>query len=98
MNPKCMFNKCILCGDEDSVEHFLECCMGINDQCVVLMTCVNIFFNSNDFNFMRMKERWLFILTNAGYIHIAEREPFGGIVANGIHDIMIIKHEAIAKL
>ncbi len=23
-NPKCMFNKCILCGSEDSVEHFLS--------------------------------------------------------------------------
>ncbi len=41
-NPKCMFNKGILCGGEDNVKHFLEFCMRINDQRVALMTSVNI--------------------------------------------------------
>ncbi len=41
-NPKCMFNKCIVFGGEDSVEHFLKFCMGINDQRIALMTSVNI--------------------------------------------------------
>ncbi len=47
-----MFNKCILCGCEDSAEHFLEFCMGINDQRVALMTSVNIFLHSNDLNLL----------------------------------------------
>ncbi len=97
-NPKCMFNKCISCGGEDSVEHFLEFCMGINDQRVALMTSVNIFLNSNDFNSLRMKDKWLFILTGVGYNEITEWEHFGGIVAKGIHEMMMIKGEAIGKL
>ncbi len=40
--------------------------MGINDQRVALMTSVNIFLKSNDFNSLSMKDRWLFILTDAG--------------------------------
>ncbi len=69
-------------------------CMGINDQRVGLMTSVNIFLNANDFNSLSMKDRWLFILTDAGYNEITEWEPFGGIV----HEMMMIKHEAICKL
>ncbi len=61
-NPKVMFSQCILFGGEDGVEHILECCMGINVQRVALMTSVNIFLNSNDFNSLSMKDRWLFIL------------------------------------
>ncbi len=77
-----MFNKCILCGSEDSMEHFLEFCMDINDQSVALMTNVNRFLNSNDFNSLSMKDIWLFILTDARYnFEITELEPFGGIVA-----------------
>ncbi len=93
-----MFNKCILCGGEDSMEHFLKFCMRINDQRVALMTSVNIFLNSNDFNSLNMKDRWLFILTDAGYNEFTVWEPFGGIVAKGIHEMMMIKHEAIGKL
>ncbi len=72
--------------------------MGINDQRVTLMTSVNIFLNSNDFNSLNMKDRWLFILTDAGYIEFTVWEPFGGIVAKGIHEMMMIKCEAISKL
>ncbi len=68
--------------------------MGINDQRVGLMTSVNIFLNANDFNSLSMKDRWLFILTDAGYNEITEWEPFGGIV----HEMMMIKCEAIGKL
>ncbi len=50
-----MFDKCILRGSEDCVEHFLEFCMDINDQRVALMTSLNIFLNSNDFIFLSMK-------------------------------------------
>ncbi len=96
--PKFIFNKCILCGIEDSVEHILEFCMGINDQRVALVTSVNIFLNSNDFNSLIMKDRCLFILTNVGYNEITEWEPFGGIVDKGILEIMMIKCEAIGKL
>ncbi len=35
----------------------LEFCMGINDQRVALMTSVNIFLNSNDFNSLSMKDK-----------------------------------------
>ncbi len=94
--PKFIFNKCILCGIEDSVEHILEFCMGIKDQRVALMTSVNIFLNSNDFNSLSMKDRWLFILTDARYNEITEWETFGGIVAKCIHEMMI-KCEAIGK-
>ncbi len=73
-------------------------CMGINDQTVALMTSLNIFLNSNDFTSLRMKDRWLFILIDARYNKITEWEYFGGIVAMGIHDMMMIKHEAIGKL
>ncbi len=45
-----------------------------------------------------MKDRWLFILTDAGCNEIIERVPFVGIVAKGIHEIMMIKREAICKL
>ncbi len=45
-----------------------------------------------------MKDRWLFTLTDAGYNEITEWEPFGGIVAMGIHEMMMIKREAIRKL
>ncbi len=89
---------CILCGGEDSVEHALEFCMGINDQRVALMTSVNILLNSNDFNSLSMKDRWLFILTDAEYNEITEWERFGGIVAKGIHEMMMIKREAIGTL
>ncbi len=86
-----MFNKCILCGGEDSVEHFLEFCMGINDQKVVAsMISVNIFLNSNDFNSLSMKNRWLFILMDARYNEFTVWEPFGGIVTKGIHEMMMI--------
>ncbi len=64
-----------------SVEHFLEFCMGINDQRVALMTSVNILLNSNDFNSLNMKDRCLFILMDAGYNEFNVWEPFGGIVA-----------------
>ncbi len=93
-----MFNKCILCGGEYSVEHFLEFCMGTNDQRVALMTSVNIFLNSNDFNSLSMNDRWLFILTDARYNEFTVWEPFGGIVAKGSHEMMMIKREAIGKL
>ncbi len=56
-NPKCMFSKCILRGGEDSVEYFLEFCMVINDQTVALMTSVNIFLNSSDFNSLSMNDK-----------------------------------------
>ncbi len=46
---------------------------------------------------MSMKDRWLFILMDAGYNEITEWEPFGGIVAKGIHEMMMIKREAIGK-
>ncbi len=62
------------------------------------MTSVNIFLNSNDFNSLNMKDRWLFILMDAGYNEFNVWEPFGGIVAKGIHEMMMIKHEAIGKL
>ncbi len=62
------------------------------------MTSVNIFLNSNDFNSLSMKDRWLFILTDAGYNEITDWEPFGGIVDKGIHEMMMIKCEAIGKL
>ncbi len=52
--------------------------MGINDQRVALMTSVNIFLKSNDFHSLSMKDRWLFILTDARYYEITEWEPFGG--------------------
>ncbi len=71
-NSKVMFNKCILSGSEDSVDHFLEFCMGINDQRVALITSVNRFLNSNDFNSLSIKDRWLFILTDAGYNEITK--------------------------
>ncbi len=29
---------------------------------------------------------------DAGYNEITEWEPFGGIVAKGIHEMMIVKH------
>ncbi len=45
-----------------------------------------------------MKDRWLFILTDAGYNEFNVCEPFGGIVAKGIHEMMMIKCEAIGKL
>ncbi len=45
-----------------------------------------------------MKNRWLFILVDAGYNEITEWEPFGGIVTKGIHEMMMIKREAIGKL
>ncbi len=45
-----------------------------------------------------MKDRWLFILTDAGCNEITEWVPFGGIVAKGIHEMMMIKREAISKL
>ncbi len=93
-----MFNKWTLCGCEDSVEHLLKVCMGTNDQRVPLMTSVNIFLNSNDFNSLSMKDRWLFILTDARYNEFTVWEPFEGIVAKGIHEIIMIKHEAIGKL
>ncbi len=80
------------------MEHFLEFCMGINDQRVTLMTSVNIFLNSNNFNSLSMKDRWLFILTDAGYNEFTVWEPFRGIVAKGIHEMMMIKREAIGKL
>ncbi len=79
------------------MEHFLEFCMGINDERVALMTSINIFLNSNDFNSLSMKDRWLFILTDAGYDEFTEWKPFGGIVAKGIHEMMRIKHEAIGN-
>ncbi len=72
--------------------------MGINDQRVALMTSVNIFLNSNDFNSLSMKNRWLFILTDAGYNEFTVWEPFGGIVVKCTHEMMMIKHEAIGKL
>ncbi len=72
--------------------------MGINDQRVALTTSVNIFLNSNDFNSLNMKDRWLFILMDAGYNEFNVWEPFGGIVAKGIHEMMMIKREAIGKL
>ncbi len=55
--------------------------MGINDKRVALMTSVNIFLNSNDFNSLRVNDRWLLILMDAGCNEIIEWEPFGGIVA-----------------
>ncbi len=72
--------------------------MGINDQRVALMSIVNRFINSNDVNYLSMKDRWLFILMDARYNEITKWEPFGGIVAMGIHEMMIIKSEAIGKL
>ncbi len=93
-----MFNKCILCDGEDSVEHLLQFCMGINDQRVALMTSLNRFLNLNDLNSLHMKHRSLFILRDARYNEITELEPFGGIFAMGIHEMMMIKHEAIGKL
>ncbi len=72
--------------------------MGINDQRVALMTSVNIFLNSNDFNSLSMKARWIFILRGAGYNEITEWEPFGGILVKSIHEMMMIKGEAIGKL
>ncbi len=72
--------------------------MGVNDQRVALMTSVNRFLNSNDFNSLSMKDRWLFILTDAGCNEITEWKPFGGIVAMGIHEMMMIKRKAIGKL
>ncbi len=45
-----------------------------------------------------MKDRWLFILTDAGYNECNMWEPFGGIVVKGIHEMMMIKREAIGKL
>ncbi len=72
--------------------------MGINDQRVALMPSVNIILNSNDFNSLSMKDRWLFILTDARYNEITEWEPFGGIVAKGNYEMMRIKREAIGKL
>ncbi len=72
--------------------------MGINDQTVALMSSVNRFLNSNDFYSLSMKDRWLFILIDAGYNEITEYETFGGIVAMGIHEMMMIKREAIGKL
>ncbi len=45
-----------------------------------------------------MKDRCLFILTDAGYNEFTVWEPFGGIVAKGIHEMMMIKHEATGKL
>ncbi len=82
-----MFNKCIL-----------QLCMGINVERVALMTSVNRLLNSNDFNSLSMKDRWLFILIDAGYNEITKWEPFGGIVDKGILEIMMIKCEAIGKL
>ncbi len=38
---------------------------------------------------------WLFILTDAIYNEITDWETVGGIVAMGIHEMMMIKHEAI---
>ncbi len=35
---------------------------------------------------------------DTGYNEITEWEPFKGIVAKDIHDMMMIKHEAIGKL
>ncbi len=64
-------------GGEDSVEHFIEFCMDINDQRVELMTNVNRFLNSNDCNSLSIKDRWLFILTDAGYNDITEWDTFG---------------------
>ncbi len=72
--------------------------MSINDQKVALMTSENLFLNSNDFNSLNMKDRWLFILTNARYNEIIKWEPFGDIVAMGIYEMMMIKHKAIGKL
>ncbi len=62
------------------------------------MTSVNIFLNSNDFKSLSMKDRWLFNLTDAGYNEFTVWELFGGIVAKGIHEMMMIKREAIGKL
>ncbi len=35
---------------------------------------------------------------DARYNEITEWEPFGGIVAKGIHEMMMIKRETISKL
>ncbi len=72
--------------------------MDINDQSVALVTSVNRFLNSNDFNSLCMNDRWLFILTDARYNKITEWEPFGVIVAMDIHEMMMTNHEAIGKL
>ncbi len=45
-----------------------------------------------------MKDRWLFILMDTGYNEITELETFGDIVAMDIHEMMMIKCEAISKL
>ncbi len=71
----------------------------IHDQRVALMISVNRSLNSNDFNSLSMKDRWLFILTEAWYYKITEWEPFGGKVATSNHEkMMMIKREAIGKL
>ncbi len=49
-------------------------------------------------NSLSMKDRWLFILTDAGYNEFTVWESFVGIVAKGIHEMMMIKREAIGKL
>ncbi len=41
------------------------------------MASVNRFLNSNDFNSLSMKDRWLYTLTGAGYNEITEWEPYG---------------------
>ncbi len=66
--------------------HFLEFCMGINDQREALMTSVNIFLNSNDFNSMSMKDRWLFILTEVRYNEIAKKQIAKFENFNNIYD------------
>ncbi len=45
-----------------------------------------------------MKDRWLFILMNACYNEIAKWRHFGGIVAMGIHEMLMVKREPIGKL
>ncbi len=67
--------------------------MGINDQRVALMSIVNRFINSNDVNYLSMKDRWLFILTEAGHNEFTVWKHF-----EGIHEMMMIKCEAIVKL
>ncbi len=61
------------------------------------MTSVNRFLNSNDFISLSLKDKWLFILMDTGYNEITEWKSFGGIVAMGIHEMMMIKCEAIGK-
>ncbi len=80
--PLGTYNKCILCGNEESSEHDLQFCTGINDQRAALMTSVNSYLNWDNFDSFRMKYRWLFVLMDSGY-DITEWDLVVDIVAQG---------------